>query len=61
MGGRINSGLVVGWLWVGVLVAGLVFWWLDWCLSEFFVVLIVGGCWGVCGGGIIFWVCDFGF
>ena len=34
------------------------FWSPDWCLGEFFVV-VVGGCWGVCGGGVIFWVCDF--
>ena len=40
-----------GWLWVGVLEVGLVFWWPDWCLGGFFVV--VGGCSGACGGGVV--------
>ena len=30
---------------------GLVFWWPDWCLGGFFVV--VGGCSGACGGGVV--------
>ena len=45
---------------------GLVFRWLGWCFGgrigvwvSFFVIVVVGGCWGACGGGVIFWVCDF--
>ena len=74
MGGRINGGLggcglVFRWLgwclgwpdqwWFGVWVA------MGWCFGgqigvwvSFFVVG-GGGCWGACGGGVIFWVCDF--
>ena len=46
LGGQINGGLVFGWLWVGVLVAGLVFGWV-------FFVVVGGGCWGACGGGVV--------
>ena len=63
LGGRINGGLVFGWLWVGVLEVGLVFWWLDWCLSEFFLLLllVVAGVRVVVGLFSGFVILDFNF
>ena len=42
------AGSMVVWYLGG---CGLVFWWPDWCLGGFFVV--VGGCSGACGGGVV--------
>jgi len=32
---------------------GLVFWWPNWCFGWVFFVVVGGGCWGACGGGVV--------
>ena len=49
-GHRMGCGLVFRWLWVGVWVARSV---VVWCLGVGFFFCCVGGCWGVCGGGMV--------